>query len=114
MAWACATRNLQVSLVDAGDVQHRGEMADQILRAGEILLWFWFQYGPTYRSADGVIYLDHMAMGAGEDAAEFLVELGLCIGTTRSCGITTKGLQLMGLKDCTGYDEFLTRNPSEP
>jgi hypothetical protein len=87
-------------------------MADEMLRAGKILLWFWYQYGHKYKSPEGVIYLDHLAMSAGEEAAEWLVELGLCISLTRKCGITKKGLHLMELKDCLGYDEFLANNQS--
>lgn len=52
-------------------------MDKQLREAAHHLIWIWFQYGGGTETKDGRVMLEHRNMQAGEQAADFLEELGL-------------------------------------
>ena len=52
-------------------------MTPEIRIAAHHLIWVWYMYGGGTNSKDGFIQLEHRNMQAGEQAAEFLENLGL-------------------------------------
>lgn len=59
--------------------------------AAHHLLWVWYQYGDSTRKD----YLEHRNMAAGEQAAEFLEELGYGEDEGYGFKVNQKGLDLM-------------------
>jgi hypothetical protein len=73
--------------------------------ACEDILWLWFQYGQHRVDEANHLLLDHSCMSAGEDATDFLDHYGYGSDQGWSCGLTRKGLDVLGEDERTGIDE---------
>jgi hypothetical protein len=61
------------------------------------LLWVWYQYGEHHVKENGQICLEHMNMAAGEDAGDFLNNLGLGEDEGYCFVLNETGMGLMNL-----------------
>lgn len=57
------------------------------------LIWIWYQYGGGSEQ-EGKIVLPHKSMGAGEQATDFLCDLGLGVDTGYQFELNAAGMEI--------------------